>query len=142
VSSQANKEQLFALLTHEDAGTSALIAAISQRDGSAMKTIAIMTMVFLPATFFAALFAIPSLRWDQKDVIQENFWVYWAFTLPSTAAVFLIWLVINKPRHWNVINKPRHWMSRISHSLSAFLKPLYGRQASPSIISGPPSQRA
>jgi FtsH-binding integral membrane protein len=59
-----------------------------------MKTIAFMTMAFLPSTFFAALFAVPSLRWDQATVIQGNFWVFWAFALPSTALVFLLWVLI------------------------------------------------
>lgn len=58
-----------------------------------MKTIAIMTMVFLPATFFAALFSLPLLEWDQPKVIHDRFWVYWAFTVPCTFAVFVIWLV-------------------------------------------------
>ncbi len=59
-----------------------------------MKTIAVMTMTFLPGTFFAALFAIPSLQWDQAEVIQNKFWVYWAFTLPATVLVFVTWLTI------------------------------------------------
>ena len=64
-----------------------------------MKTIAIMTMVFLPATFFAALFAVPLLKWDEPNVIQGRFWIYWAFTLPSTALIFGIWLGITE-RGW------------------------------------------
>jgi hypothetical protein len=67
------------------------------KDSSAMKTIAIMTMIFLPGTFFATLFAVPSLKWDKPDVIQENFWVYWAFTLPVTAVVILVWTVTVGP---------------------------------------------
>lgn len=59
-----------------------------------MKTIAIMTMVFLPATFFAALFAVPSLQWDAPRVIQDRFWIYWAFTLPSTVTVFVVWFLV------------------------------------------------
>ena len=59
-----------------------------------MKTIAIMTMVFLPATFFAALFSIPSLDWHQSKVVQDKFWIYWVVTLPSTVAVFLVWYLI------------------------------------------------
>jgi hypothetical protein len=61
-----------------------------------MKTIAVMTMAFLPGTFFAALFAIPSLKWEEPDVVQDNFWVYWAFTLRFTALVFLVWTVGTK----------------------------------------------
>ncbi|KAI0382486.1 hypothetical protein F5Y04DRAFT_46888 [Hypomontagnella monticulosa] len=103
---------LFALLTHEDSATHAeladasrRIAEAAQRDSRSMKTVAIMTMAFLPATFFAALFALPSLDWrffgssgPTPSVVQPGFWVYWAFTLPATALVFLLWLLLdNKP---------------------------------------------
>ena len=93
-------QKLFALLTHEDAHASIELAAASRRDSSSMKTIAIMTMVFLPATFYAALFAVPSLQWDRGDtVVQDNFWIYWAFTLPTTAVVFVGWMGITG-RSW------------------------------------------
>ncbi|KAL8346215.1 hypothetical protein RB601_004004 [Gaeumannomyces tritici] len=91
---------LFAQLTHVDAGASIKLARSSAEDSSSMKTIAAMTMAFLPATFFAALFAVPSLQWNGQDkVVQDSFWVYWAFTLPATALVFLIWLLMTK-RQW------------------------------------------
>ncbi|KAJ6014018.1 hypothetical protein N7540_008609 [Penicillium herquei] len=83
---------LVALLGHEDAEINIKIAVSMKNDSTSMKTVAIMTMAFLPATFFAALFAVPSLQWDHDVVVQSNFWVYWAFTLPKTAAVFLLWL--------------------------------------------------
>ncbi|KAF4472814.1 hypothetical protein FALBO_295 [Fusarium albosuccineum] len=76
--------QIYSLLTHED-------AIISIDQGSSMKTIAILTMVFLPGTFLATLWAVPSLQWDQSPVIQGNFWVYWVFSLPFTALVLAIW---------------------------------------------------
>ncbi|KAL7619684.1 hypothetical protein AAE478_010226 [Parahypoxylon ruwenzoriense] len=95
---------LFALLTHEDSATHAeladasrRIAEAAQRDSSSMKTVAIMTMAFLPATFFAALFALPSLDWHAEGaaVVQRNFWVYWAFALPATALVFGLWFLLD-----------------------------------------------
>jgi Mg2+ and Co2+ transporter CorA len=58
---------------------------------SSMKTIAVVTMAFLPGTFFATLFAVPSLQWDQSPVIQSSFWIYWVFTLPFTAIVMGMW---------------------------------------------------
>jgi Mg2+ and Co2+ transporter CorA len=103
--------KLFGLLTHEDAianinlasysaelaAASTKIAEATKKDSSAMKTIAVMTMVFLPATFFAALFSVPSLQWDKPVVIQDKFWIYWAFAVPSTLLVFVIWgLVTNR----------------------------------------------
>ncbi|KAK7980823.1 metallo-beta-lactamase domain protein [Apiospora arundinis] len=95
------------LLTHEDAlkgadlaKLGAEIAAASKRDSASMKTVTVLTMAFLPATFFAALFAIPSLDWKGAadrggPVIQSNFWVYWAFTLPATVLVFVIWIILD-----------------------------------------------
>ena len=96
---------LLAMLTHEDAtinlelaDSNRRIAEAAQRDSSAMKTIAIMTMAFLPATFLAAVFAIPSLDWDSDDggdVVKGNHWVYWAFALPFTSLVFIVWLLLD-----------------------------------------------
>ncbi|KAM7201957.1 hypothetical protein V8F20_004665 [Naviculisporaceae sp. PSN 640] len=105
---------LFALLTHSDADASILLASAAKRDSSSMKTIAIMTMAFLPATFFAALFSMPTLQWDQSKVMQENFWVYWAFTIPVTIAVFIVWMLI-VGRHWI----QRHIFSSISRKVVA-----------------------
>jgi hypothetical protein len=67
-----------------------------------MKTIVMMPMGFLPATFFAALFAVPSLQWGKDKVIQDNFWVYWAFTGPVTVVVFFIWALIT---NWHRISR-------------------------------------
>ncbi|KAH8173346.1 corA-like mg2+ transporter protein [Sarocladium implicatum] len=76
---------LFALLTHEDAEASIELATATRRDGSSMKTIAIMTMAFLPGTFFAAFFSMPM----RKD---DAFWIYWVCAIPATAMVFVLWL--------------------------------------------------
>ncbi|RYC62783.1 hypothetical protein CHU98_g3419 [Xylaria longipes] len=99
---------IFALLTHEDAAVSADMAKSSQalagqstyiaeqakRDSSAMKTITVITMAFLPATFFATLFALPTLDWKGETIVTSEFWIYWAFTLPTTALVFFLWLFL------------------------------------------------
>jgi hypothetical protein len=63
----------------------------SQKDGSAMKTIAVVTMTFLPATFIAVLFTVPSLKWGEPTVIGPDYWVYWAFTIPATFLVFIVY---------------------------------------------------
>jgi hypothetical protein len=70
------------------------------RDSTSMKTIAIVTMLFLPATFYAALFAVPSLEWTESPVITDKFWIYWAFTLPTTIVVFVVWLGL---LNWNAL---------------------------------------
>ncbi len=83
-------------MTRYDAASSIAIAKSAKKDSTSMKAIAIMTMVFLPGTFFAALFAIPSLQWDASPVIQGSFWVYWAFSIPSTLVVFAVWVWMSR----------------------------------------------
>lgn len=82
-------------LSREMAQTSRDLAESAKRDTASMKTITVMAMAFLPGTFFAALFSVPSLRWDSAVVVSDRFWVYWVFTLPVTACVFLVWLVLS-----------------------------------------------
>ncbi|KAK0639499.1 hypothetical protein B0T16DRAFT_336990 [Cercophora newfieldiana] len=73
------------------------IAEASKRDSSVMKGIAILTMVFLPATFMASIslthwrfytfFAMPILDFGADSRLPDvkgAFWLYWAVTLPMT----------------------------------------------------------
>lgn len=90
---------LFAFLTHEDskinievANASKALAEATAKDSSSMKTIAILTMSFLPATFFAALFSVPSLGWTEP----EKFPLYWAFTIPITIGTFVVWVSLTQ----------------------------------------------
>ncbi|KAI0019685.1 hypothetical protein F4780DRAFT_780179 [Xylariomycetidae sp. FL0641] len=96
---------LFVLLTHEDsiahaelASATHRIAEHTRRDSSSMKTIAVMTMVFLPATFLAALFDLPFFDFSDPTstgVLPAFKW-YLIFTVPLTILVFLLWLLFNK----------------------------------------------
>jgi Mg2+ and Co2+ transporter CorA len=81
----------FNLLTRHYAESSRNIAELAQKDSYSMKTMAIVTMIFLPSTFIATLFAMPLLKWDQPQVIQRKFSLYWAFSIPITLLVLLIW---------------------------------------------------
>jgi hypothetical protein len=56
-----------------------------------MKTIAILTMIFLPGTFFCSLFSTPMMDWNKEEVVGARFWVFWAVTIPTTLAVFVAW---------------------------------------------------
>lgn len=72
--------------------TSRDLASAARRDSSAMKSIAVLTMAFLPGTFFAALFSMPSLGWDQP----RYFPLYWAYTIPFTVLTFIIWILFSQ----------------------------------------------
>ena len=76
---------------------SGMSTIISQRDTSAMKTVAMVTMVFLPGTFVASFFAMPMLNWDAtayNEIVSPRFWIYWMVTVPLTMAVFAVWWVM------------------------------------------------
>jgi hypothetical protein len=89
---------------------SAAIAEFSQKDGTAMKVLALVTITFLPGTFVAvksppapiagvslvlltlqqSLLAIPFFKWDATEaeqVINHRFWVYWTIAIPLTFIV-------------------------------------------------------
>lgn len=63
------------------------IARSTKEDSAAMKVIAVMTLFFLPGTFSATLFSIPSLYWSDDETGSPRFWVYWAITAPLTLAL-------------------------------------------------------
>ncbi|EAW12870.1 uncharacterized protein ACLA_013010 [Aspergillus clavatus NRRL 1] len=94
---------------------------VSQKDGAMMKTVAIVSMVYLPGTFISVRCALPLVdrTWvagcvggkaDQKQglfgtnffnmsndpaapawMVSANFWLYWAIAVPLTCATMAIW---------------------------------------------------
>lgn len=104
---------VFNLMTRADTQASISLAKSAKKDSSSMKVIAVMTMAFLPATFLAALFAVPSLKWDDEEkVMQDNFWVFWAFALPATALVFGLWFLMT-PGEGSEVSLATGWFDRL-----------------------------
>ena len=61
-----------------------------------MKALALLTMVFLPGTLCATLFATPFLDFSAPStrfVVNDRFWVYWVILLPLTAGVLFIFFI-------------------------------------------------
>ncbi|OTB15492.1 hypothetical protein K445DRAFT_22434 [Daldinia sp. EC12] len=77
-------------------GASIELTKMATIDSSSMKVIAIMTMIFLPGTFFASLFSVPLLHWNEERIVGDKFWVYWVFTIPSTALIVMLWFIITQ----------------------------------------------
>jgi hypothetical protein len=65
LASLTDVSQIFNLIAREDTAATIRLAEAAKRDTSSMKTLAVMTMAFLPATFLATVFAMPSLALDQ-----------------------------------------------------------------------------
>ncbi|KAF8861131.1 hypothetical protein BDZ45DRAFT_587512 [Acephala macrosclerotiorum] len=70
------------------------IAEYTQLDSAAMKTIAALSMAFLPGTAVAAILSMGSFFQSEVGgsiVVSPKFWVYWLVTIPVTLAVFGSW---------------------------------------------------
>ena len=88
---RAKNLQVFNLVTQQDATTSTAIAEETKADGAAMKTIAALTMVFLPGTFLASVFSMPMLEGAKLSL-------YVAIVVPlAVAVVGCWWLWISGP---------------------------------------------
>lgn len=80
------------------------IALATGRDSKHMRSIALVTMVFLPGTFFAAVFSMSFFTWFNDDggstaQISSYFWVYVVFTVVSTVLTVGLWYYYNIWRH-------------------------------------------
>jgi len=96
-----------------------------------MKSIALLTMVFLPATFFSvcivtlvifsaaltqlqAFFSTTFFNFGENEwMASDRLWIYWAITVPATIVVVIawyLWLVHSrvqnflKTRSWDAIH--------------------------------------
>ena len=101
-------KQLANLIAREDANAAFQLADDSRRiaeaagnDSFAMMIIAGMTMLFLPAAFFATVFAMPIMGWGagtgsadagagEGGVMMPQVWLYVEIVVPATLAVLLI----------------------------------------------------
>ncbi|KAI3336225.1 hypothetical protein F4824DRAFT_462584 [Ustulina deusta] len=72
--------------------TSVVLALGTSQDSRHMRTIALVTMLFLPGTFFATIFSMTFFNWQANDgeaTVSSLLWVYIVFTVVSTAATLL-----------------------------------------------------
>ncbi|CZR69349.1 uncharacterized protein PAC_19249 [Phialocephala subalpina] len=100
VQSQINV--LYSYIAQIDNSINAKIAVSSARDSSAMKTLALITTVFLPGTYVATLFSMLMFTWSSSTsspssssdpIVSPKFWIYWAVTIPLTLLTMLIWRI-------------------------------------------------
>nr|XP_036583666.1 uncharacterized protein CTRU02_06305 [Colletotrichum truncatum]KAF6792809.1 hypothetical protein CTRU02_06305 [Colletotrichum truncatum] len=71
------------------------IATATGQDSRQMRSIALVTMVFLPGTFFATLFSMTFFDWspgeDKKSLVSGYIWIYFLVTGVFTATTLVIW---------------------------------------------------
>lgn len=62
-----------------------------------MKTIGVVSLVYLPGTFVSGVFGTNFFDMDGPGqgpstwAVSSNFWLYWAVTVPLTLATVLAW---------------------------------------------------
>ncbi|KAL4980885.1 hypothetical protein BDW66DRAFT_123404 [Aspergillus desertorum] len=72
------------------------IANTTKNDSYAMRTLALMSVIFLPATFIASFFSMGMFDWQAPKgsrIVTPRLWIYWAITIPLTVVVAAIWLI-------------------------------------------------
>ncbi|KAF6823986.1 hypothetical protein CMUS01_10448 [Colletotrichum musicola] len=63
------------------------IALSTKKDGSQMKSIALLTMVFLPATFVTSMFSMTFFQWipdNSTQTVSPYIWIYFVATVGLT----------------------------------------------------------
>ena len=93
-----NEIQLtFNVVAQYDARMSVKIGRAAQADGAAMRTVAFVTLTFLPATFVCAIFSTSFFDFDAEKGVwsaSDEFWRYWAVAVPVTAFTAVTWLFL------------------------------------------------
>jgi len=86
---------------YQDTQANLKIASDTRKDSSRMRSIAFLTMVFLPATFISSLFSTTFFDFRAEDIhgiISPYFWVYPVVTIAITALVMGTWILLTKRR--------------------------------------------
>ena len=74
-----------------------------------MKTLAVVTMFFLPGSFISALFSTQCFDWDRVDktrwgsigiTLTPQFILYWVITIPLTILTFILYFMWLKYQSW------------------------------------------
>ncbi|KAL1851344.1 hypothetical protein Daus18300_012590 [Diaporthe australafricana] len=77
-----------------DNNRSAQMSAQAGLDSVAMKTLALVTAIFLPATFIATLFSMSMFDWQADSssaAVSPGFWIFWVVSVPLSLAVLAAW---------------------------------------------------
>jgi Mg2+ and Co2+ transporter CorA len=80
-------------VAQHDSSITLEIGRATQLDSATMKTIAFVTLTFLPPTFICAIFSMsffnygPDTGWN----MSSNFWIYWVFAIPTTVITTVLW---------------------------------------------------
>jgi Mg2+ and Co2+ transporter CorA len=104
----------------EIAKATAQVAEETRQDSAAMKTIAVLTLTFLPGTAVATFFGMDMFNWNPgpgEPVCSAYIWVFFVVTIPVTALVYAAWI------WWFKISQ-KHYQTRHEKGLEDIEKKL------------------
>lgn len=87
-------------LNFQMAGEQRKLAHASKRDSAAMKTISLLGAIFFPGAYLASVFSMTFFNFQNSSgpSVSEQFWIYWAVTIPVTMIIVGVWYVWEKKR--------------------------------------------
>lgn len=101
---------MYNLVTQQDSYTNTVIAIKTNEDSSSMRTIAALTMIFLPGTFISSVFGMTFFdSAGGSFFVLKKWWLYLAITVPLTLLTVGIWW------SWEIIS---NWVADFSQYLS------------------------
>ncbi|CZR68290.1 uncharacterized protein PAC_18189 [Phialocephala subalpina] len=86
---ESQRKVLSSLIAQRDNETQQELARAANNDSKAVKTISILTILFLPGAYVATLFTTNMFVFRDG----EEIWVYWAIVVPLTFLVLTIWAI-------------------------------------------------
>ncbi|KAF4335793.1 hypothetical protein FBEOM_10384 [Fusarium beomiforme] len=87
---ESQRNVLFNLITQHDSYLQARLARESLRDSKAMKTLSILTILFLPGAFIATVFSTNMFDFKKKN---SQVRIYFAIAIPLTAVLMICWIL-------------------------------------------------
>ncbi|KAF4555176.1 Hypothetical protein D9617_3g022480 [Elsinoe fawcettii] len=104
---------VYNIVSQQDTEANMAIARDTKNDSSSMKTIAVLTMIFLPASTMASFFGMCFFEDGERGfTVDPQVWLFPAVTIPTTLMVLLIWWI------WNFSARSAHlrvlWSSVLS----------------------------
>ncbi|KAF4967205.1 hypothetical protein FSARC_5212 [Fusarium sarcochroum] len=88
--------------------TNVEIALATSQDSRHMRSIALVTMIFLPGTFFASIFSMGFFEWDGIDgavAVSRYFWIYVVLAVGFTVLTVGVWWYLGVYRY----SRHRNW---------------------------------
>ncbi|KAL8787554.1 MAG: hypothetical protein Q9195_007726 [Heterodermia aff. obscurata] len=107
---QSQTNFILSTITQSDADYTAAIAIDGKRDGIAMKTIAILGILFLPGTFVATLFSMDMFHFADSGktsslTVSPSLWIYWAISVPLTIVTLLAWVLWSRKENLKSVQR-------------------------------------